>query len=811
MKRLVLVLFLWQAAAAALAAPAYQGMSYTAFGTGVLSTPGSDQSLLNMSILGTDTVALNVWWYQDAVDSNTMYSDPNRSATIASVEHAIDYAHGLGMKVFLKPMLDVQDGTWRANISPTDTNTWFNNYTNFIGTFADIAQAKGVELFSIGCEMNRMEAPANTQHWTDLVANVRSRYDGSVTYAANWNDGSIGGGYDILPWWDQVDAVGIDAYFPVTAVTNPSLGQMQSAWTNRADQLEDWRETRGLTDKQIIFTEAGLPSYDGSNITPYSLLSDSPNPSAPADELEQANGYEALLSVMSERDWWDGAFWWNWETNPNTASTTSFTPQHKLAQDVLAAYYGGELPPFPTSTWNTGTGSAGTAGNWTGGVPNSASIAVFARGVAESYTLQLNTGTRTVGQLRVGSNTVTLASNNTTVRNLTADDWHFDDDNRAIVIGVNAGDVAVVTGSSTFGTLLGRAATLGDAAGASGTLNLTSSTNLLNVNGSSPAFWEFIVGRAGTGTLNVSGGARVTVSGSGASSAMGLEAGSFGKATVSGANSLWSSFIALRIGIDGQALLTVSNGGTVSAPTIVVGELGEIRGDGKLTGSVTNNGVVAPGTSPGRLSVSGGFTQASIGELAIELASATSFDSLMVGGSVNLGGIVSLHLLDGYLPVEGDTFDVLDWGASFTDAGFAFVLPTLEGELDWDTSQFRTAGIISVVASVMTLGGDYNGDGMVDSADYTVWRDLFGQTGDNLAADGSSSVVGTPDGVVDEHDYAFWKSHFGESTDGSSAAAASVPEPHFLALAFLSLALVSCVGRFERRRYQGSASRCCES
>ena len=123
-------------------------------------------------------------------------------------------------------------------------------------------------------------------------------YDGPVTYAANWNDGSVGGGYDILPWWDQVDYIGIDAYFPVTDVTNPSLAQMQTSWTNRADQIESWRQTQGLTDKQVIFTEAGLSSYDGSNITPYAFLSDSPNPNAPADEQEQANGYEALL----ERD-----------------------------------------------------------------------------------------------------------------------------------------------------------------------------------------------------------------------------------------------------------------------------------------------------------------------------------------------------------------------------------------------------------------------------------------------------------------------------------------------------------------------------
>ena len=139
----------------AFAAPAYKGMSYTSFGTNVLSSAGSDQSLLNMSMVGTDTVALNFWWFQNSTTANSMAEDFTRySSTVSSISHAIDTIHSLGMKVLLKPMLDVSDaaGTWRAYINPSDKDQWFANYTNFLGTFADMAQTKGVELFSVGCE-----------------------------------------------------------------------------------------------------------------------------------------------------------------------------------------------------------------------------------------------------------------------------------------------------------------------------------------------------------------------------------------------------------------------------------------------------------------------------------------------------------------------------------------------------------------------------------------------------------------------------------------------------------------------------------
>src|SRR5262249_14641829 len=61
-------------------------------------------------------------------------------------------------------------------------------------------------------------------------------------------------------------------------------------------------------------------------------------------------------------------------------------------------------------------------------------------------------------------------------------------------------------------------------------------------------------------------------------------------------------------------------------------------------------------------------------------------------------------------------------------------------------------------AAVTTTNGDFNGDGTVDAADYTVWQDSLGQLGIGLAADGNGN------GVIDGGDYDVWKAKFGEST-----------------------------------------------
>ena len=94
------------------------------------------------------------------------------------------------------------------------------------------------------------------------------------------------------------------------------------------------------------------------------------------------------------------------------------------------------------------------------------------------------------------------------------------------------------------------------------------------------------------------------------------------------------------------------------------------------------------------------------------------------------------------------------------------------------------------------IPGDYNGDDIVDAADYTIWRDHLGQT---FTLDNENPAALTP-GVVDAEDYNFWKLHFGEFlAGGGGAAASSVPEPSTLVLAFLATVLSAPVARRLRR------------
>lgn len=97
------------------------------------------------------------------------------------------------------------------------------------------------------------------------------------------------------------------------------------------------------------------------------------------------------------------------------------------------------------------------------------------------------------------------------------------------------------------------------------------------------------------------------------------------------------------------------------------------------------------------------------------------------------------------------------------------------------------------VTTVQQTAGDYNGDGVVDAADYTVWKDSMGQAGLTLSSDGDGNQV------VDDYDYSVWTTNFGSVPEfgvGSGRGAVSeVPEPTTFALIFMALGWVALAVR----------------
>lgn len=237
-----------------------------------------------------------------------------------------------------------------------------------------------------------------------------------------------------------------------------------------------------------------------------------------------------------------------------------------------------------------------------------------------------------------------------------------------------------------------------------------------------------------------------------------------------------------------------TNQGSVAASTVAGTAItfdGAVNGAGSFSGNVKFNGSYSPGNSPAAVSLAGDTTFGPNSRLDIELGGTTEgsgYDHLDIGGQLTMGGTLSVSLINGFQPAAGQSFDLLDFDAARLSGAFSAIsLPTLARGLMWNASQMMTSGLVSVA-----LAGDYNNDGSVDAADYTVYRDLLGSAGTGLAADGNAN------GLIDAGDFDVWRSHYGQVA-GTSAGAATVPEANTAISAFAGI-VMSIWGRRAARQ-----------
>jgi len=315
-----------------------KGITLESWWKGEFSSANSDQTLATIvQPSGANWVAVIVKCYQATKESTDISCNSNPvSPTDDDLRHVIQQAHSLGLKVLLKPHVDFSnlanssDGRFNINFGNDEAawTAWFASYTTLITHYAALAQALGVEAFTVGTELEGTVGRAD--QWREVIRQIRAVYSGQLTYAALTYFEPLQ-----VTWWDALDMIGVDAYFTVTLNNNATLAQMKLGWTPTVAYL-GWLSTRW--NKPIILTEAGYMSVDGTNVLP----GDWSNPGHLDDE-EQADAYEALFEAFEGHDWWRGVFWWSLSTDPNQggANDRGYSFHDKPAEDVLRRYFGG--------------------------------------------------------------------------------------------------------------------------------------------------------------------------------------------------------------------------------------------------------------------------------------------------------------------------------------------------------------------------------------------------------------------------------------------------------------------------------------
>jgi len=278
-----------------------------------------------MKANGCDSVAILVTWYQDTISSTTIYSVFSKTPSDSGLIKVINYAHTLGMTVWLKPHVDVMSGAWRGNITfanEADWAAWFTSYNTFISHYLDLAAAHNVDGFVIGTEFKAAEA--RESDWRNTISLGRSKFSGLMSYSANHDS------YAAVNWWDALDFIGVDAYFPLTASYSPTVPELVAAWTPWKNDLSAFA---ALWNKDIVFLEIGYQSNNGTNVTPWWT-------NGGADLQEQSDCYEAAFQALFSEPWFKGMYWWMWYWDPSQ-NVNGFDVYNKPAEDNLRWWYAG--------------------------------------------------------------------------------------------------------------------------------------------------------------------------------------------------------------------------------------------------------------------------------------------------------------------------------------------------------------------------------------------------------------------------------------------------------------------------------------
>ncbi len=247
--------------------------------------------------------------------------------TNTGVKQYVEQLRKQNIKIMLKPQLWVWRGEYTGFIEMTTESDWKmleSTYSQFIMNYAKLAQDLNAELFCIGTELEKFVA-ARPEFWNTLIKQIKSVYKGKVTYAANWDE------FKRTPFWNELDYIGIDAYFPISEEKTPSLESCLMGWEAHRKVI---METSKAMNKKVLFTEFGYRSVDYAGKEPWKSDRSMTNVNLEAQSVLT----QSLFDTFWTEDWFAGGFLWKWFHNYKDSgglNNSQFTPQNKPVEAII--------------------------------------------------------------------------------------------------------------------------------------------------------------------------------------------------------------------------------------------------------------------------------------------------------------------------------------------------------------------------------------------------------------------------------------------------------------------------------------------
>jgi len=284
----------------------------------------SPEAKLDGQTLGLITEVENLLWSSD----------------LTGYKKIIAKAKALDQKILLKPhvVVDKEEAgqgkldpqvTWRGDIKPKSYWDWkiFGEaYRSYIIDLATFAEAEEVDMLCVGTELKSF-VNAKPKFWTKLIAEVRTIYSGQLIYSANWDN------YAKIPFWESLDYIGVNNYFPISEHAIPSVKELRDNWLPIKNSLQKYCEKK---NKKMIITEFGYRNVKFSGERPWTHVKEKV---AEISDDAQYNLLYAYFQSLWKEEWLAGGFLWNWNYNPLPEGNTDFSVQNKPALELVKEFF----------------------------------------------------------------------------------------------------------------------------------------------------------------------------------------------------------------------------------------------------------------------------------------------------------------------------------------------------------------------------------------------------------------------------------------------------------------------------------------
>ena len=314
--------------------PYLKGFNFTHEGYQIFNGYGSKmaaRSLDRVHELGSNAIAIvpYSWMGDPKIPTMFRFSQRSGSENDESVINTISSAKEKELYTLLKPHVWISN-SWPGEVemdSEADWEVFFQNYYQWISHYALMAEMHKVDALCIGVEFSKATL-AQDKHWVKLIDRLRRIYHGNLTYAANWGEE-----FENLRFWDRLDFIGLNCYYPLSTNQNASQKELQQGFAAILERIEN---VKSMYDKPVVITEIGFRSVETPWIQPHEEAGEKK-----FDENAQAESYRAVFEILDNSPVVDGILWWKWPTNMRSGNIEDrrFVPTGKQAEEVIEKWF----------------------------------------------------------------------------------------------------------------------------------------------------------------------------------------------------------------------------------------------------------------------------------------------------------------------------------------------------------------------------------------------------------------------------------------------------------------------------------------